>query len=60
MAVNRPVNSDIEVQTIFDRERNQTDQSIARELADRGVTNEDIVLGVQASYVRADTGYGVA
>ncbi|MDY6785523.1 MAG: XisI protein [Cyanobacteriota bacterium] len=89
----QPVNGDIEVQTIVDREgdrylllnlgweghrrvyncvfhleikddkiwiqRNQTDKPIARELVERGVTKEDIVLGLQPSYVREYTGYGV-
>ncbi|MGD2184377.1 XisI protein [Lusitaniella coriacea] len=90
----QPINSDIEVQTIFDRardryllvdlgwdghrrvyncvfhleikdgkiwiQRNQTDKRVAEELLEMGVAKEDIVLGLQPSYVREYTGFGVA
>lgn len=88
-----PINGEIEVQTVFDTERdhyqivdlgwdgyrriyncvmhldikdgkiwlqrNQTDRRIAGELVEMGVPKEDIVLGLQPTYARQYTGYGV-
>ncbi|MEG3931967.1 MULTISPECIES: XisI protein [unclassified Microcoleus] len=89
-----PINGEIEVETIFDKEkdrylavdlgwdghrrvyncvfhldikngkiwiqRNQTDRQIAEELVEMGVPKEDIVLGLQPTYAREHTGFGVA
>ncbi len=41
-------------------QRNQTDQIIADVLISMGVAKEDIILGLQPSYIREDTGLGVA
>ncbi|MEB3295158.1 MAG: XisI protein [Synechococcales bacterium] len=41
-------------------QRNETDRLIAQELVSMGVEKEDIVLGLQPEYARADTGYSVA
>ena len=41
-------------------QRNQTDRQIADELVEMGVPKEDIVLGIQPSYAREHTGFGVA
>lgn len=89
-----PVNGEIEVEKIFDKEsdrypivdlgwdehrrvyncvfhleirngkiwiqRNQTDRQIADELVEMGIPKEDIVLGLQPTYAREHTGFGVA
>ncbi|MEZ4775153.1 MAG: XisI protein [Bacteroidia bacterium] len=39
---------------------NFTDADVARELVDKGVPRQDIVLGFQPPYVRPHTEYGVA
>lgn len=41
-------------------QRNETDRPIAQELVAMGVAREEIVLGLQPEYARADTGYSVA
>jgi hypothetical protein len=41
-------------------ERNQTDRQIADELVEMGIPKEDIVLGLQPTYAREYTGFGVA
>ena len=41
-------------------QRNDTDRLIAQELMALGVAREDIILGLQPAYARADTGYSVA
>lgn len=41
-------------------QRNDTDRLIAQELMALGVRREDIILGLQPAYARADTGYSVA
>jgi XisI protein len=41
-------------------QRNDTDRLIAQELMALGVAREDIVLGLQPAYARADTEYSVA
>ncbi len=40
-------------------QQNATEMPIAHELMALGVSSEDIVLGFQAAYVRAYTGFGV-
>jgi len=40
-------------------QRNETDHLIAQELVSMGVLREDIVLGLQPEYVRADSGYSL-
>jgi hypothetical protein len=39
-------------------QRNETDELIAQELVAMGIAREEIVLGLQPEFVRADTGYG--
>lgn len=41
-------------------QHNATEMRIAHELMTLGVPKEDIILGFQAPYIRADTGFGVA
>jgi XisI protein len=41
-------------------QRNDTDRLIAQDLMALGVAREDIVLGLQPAYARADTEYSVA
>ncbi|NEP15005.1 MAG: XisI protein [Symploca sp. SIO2C1] len=41
-------------------QRNQTDKQVAEALVAMGVAKEDIVLGLQPSFVREYTGFGVA
>jgi XisI protein len=41
-------------------QRNDTDRLIAQELMALGVAREDIILGLQPAYARADTGYSLA
>jgi hypothetical protein len=41
-------------------QENRTDVLIAKELTDRGIPKQDIVLGLQYPELRADTGYAVA
>ncbi|OUC13207.1 MAG: XisI protein [Alkalinema sp. CACIAM 70d] len=41
-------------------QRNETDRLTAQALVERGVRKEDIVLGLQPEYARADTGYSIA
>jgi len=41
-------------------QENRTDVLIAKELTDKGIPKQDIVLGLQYPELRADTGYAVA
>jgi hypothetical protein len=41
-------------------QHNMTDIQIAEDLTEMGVSKEDIVLGLQPSYLRQYTQYGVA
>jgi hypothetical protein len=40
-------------------QRNETDELIARKLVSMGIAPEEIVLGLQPEFARADTGYSV-
>ena len=41
-------------------QENTTDFSVAEKLLERGVSREDIILGLKPSFVREYTGFGVA